>query len=96
MKKLPGYFDFPENERDVIQPRTRPNFILVVFVGGVTYAEISAIRYLNQKSHNHKFIVLTTHIINGKNMLNSLRNNFPQVLSNKEFYSQIKQISGEQ
>ena len=92
LKKLPGEIEFPLNEKEIISPKNKPNFILVVFIGGVTYAEISAIRYLNRTSPFHKFIILTTHIINGKTLINSLRNNFEQVLSYKEFNSQLRQM----
>ncbi|CAF0812306.1 unnamed protein product [Adineta ricciae] len=43
---------------------------LVVFVGGVTYGEIAALRFLADK--NHDFVVATTHFINGKNLMKSL------------------------
>ena len=93
LKKLPGETEFPANEKEVYQPKTKQNFILVVFIGGITYAEISAIRYLNSKrSTDHKFIILTTQILNGKTLINSLRVNFEQVLSYKEFQSQLRQM----
>ena len=47
LKRLPGDSDFPANEKEIINSRNRTNFILVVFVGGITYAEIAAIRLLN-------------------------------------------------
>jgi len=48
IKKLPGEFEFPTNDKDIINAKSRSNFILLVFIGGITYAEISAIRYLNK------------------------------------------------
>lgn len=40
--------------------------VLLYFVGGVTFAEIGAIRFLNEmKGHNMKFYIATTQIING-------------------------------
>jgi hypothetical protein len=92
IKKLPGEAEFPANEKEIIQPRSKQNFILVVFIGGITYAEISAIRFLNRKNSDHKFIILTTHIINGKTLINNLRTNFEQVLSYKDFYAQFRQL----
>jgi len=46
--------------------------VLVYFLGGVTYAEIAAIRFLN--SHNmfggrFKFVIATTSIISSKKCL---------------------------
>ncbi len=48
IKRLPGEYDYPTNDKEIINPKSRPNFILVVFIGGITYAEIAAIRYLNR------------------------------------------------
>lgn len=92
IKKLPGETEFPANEKEIIQPRSKQNFILAVFIGGITYAEISAIRFLNKRNPDHKIIILTTNIVNGKSMINSLRTNFEQVLSYKDFNSQLRQI----
>ena len=47
--------------------------ILVFFLGGVTFTEISALRFLSQKEGiNADFVIATTHIINGKTFLQSL------------------------
>jgi len=92
LKKLPGDFEIPANEKEIISPRNKPNFILLVFVGGITFAEISAIRFLNKNSSLHKFFILTTHIINGRNFMNTSRVQFNQVLNFKEFYSQLKEM----
>ena len=93
IKRLPGETEFPAEERSIYQPKGKQNFILVVFLGGITYAEISAIRYLNKRPNSdHKFIILTTNINNGKNLINSLRVNFDQVLSYKEFNTQMRQF----
>ena len=46
--------------------------VLVFFIGGVTFAEISALRWLSQQYENISFIVATTQMINGNSLLNSL------------------------
>lgn len=47
--------------------------VLVFFIGGCTFAEISALRFLAQQDDNNcEFIIGTTKIINGKNFLDSL------------------------
>lgn len=104
LKRLPGDFQFPSNERDILNVKERNNFILLVFVGGITYAEIAAIRYLNRtfKSKiknkllkiDHKFIIMTTHILNGKKLISNLRKEFNQSLSMKEYYEQLKALAG--
>lgn len=44
--------------------------VLVYFIGGVTYSEIAALRFLGRKT-GYRFIIATTAIINGARMLNS-------------------------
>ncbi|CAD6239032.1 GSCOCG00008613001-RA-CDS [Cotesia congregata] len=50
--------------------------VLVFFIGGCTYAEISALRFLSQQEDlNVEFIVGTTKLINGDSFLMSLTDN---------------------
>lgn len=47
--------------------------VLVMFIGGVTFAEISALRFLSTQPHIHcDFVVATTKLINGTTLLESL------------------------
>ncbi|KAL8090386.1 vacuolar protein-sorting-associated protein 33 homolog isoform X2 [Apium graveolens] len=47
----------------------RRSLALVVFIGGVTYAEISALRFLSsQEGMPHELIVASTNIVNGHSM----------------------------
>jgi len=47
--------------------------IVVFFLGGCTYTEISGLRFLSQKEgFNADFVIVTTNIINGKTFLQSL------------------------
>lgn len=43
---------------------------MVVFIGGVTFGEIAALRFLADK--NHDFIIATTHFVNGTSLMKSL------------------------
>ena len=70
--KLPGDYDYPKEEKKM-GLGTSPKIFLVIFIGGITYGEISAIRYLNDKMKNRKIIILTTGMINYKKIFNSLR-----------------------
>jgi hypothetical protein len=74
LKELPGGdYSIPPEETEVISPKTDNQFILLVFVGGITYGELAGIRFLNKKMRNKKFIILTTNMINRKKMINSLK-----------------------
>jgi hypothetical protein len=41
-------------------PDSRKKRILVYYIGGITYGEIAAIRFLNKLFKNLKFIIATT------------------------------------
>lgn len=47
--------------------------ILVVFVGGCTYAEISALRFLSHQSKGaHQFVVITTDLLSSPRLIKSM------------------------
>lgn len=51
-------------------PGQRVETVLVVFIGGVTFSEISALRWLGSRPEwPYRFLVLTTKIINGRTLL---------------------------
>ena len=73
IKKIPGETNFPVNEDEMINNNNKDiQYFLVVFIGGITYGELAAIRYLNNTYKNKKFVVLTTSMINYKNIFDSL------------------------
>jgi len=73
LKDIPGDVDYPNEESEVFSQKTEKQFILLVFIGGLTYGELAGIRYLNKKLRNKKFIVLTTNMINSKKLFDSLK-----------------------
>lgn len=56
IKKLPGEYEYPipSNEKEMMSSKAKKNFILVVFIGGITYNEIAAIRYMNKTNKGRK------------------------------------------
>ena len=53
-------------------PGGAPETVLVVMLGGITFTEISALRFLaSRPEHNVRFLVLTTKIVNGRTLLDS-------------------------
>jgi len=58
------------NKHQNQQQNTESKVTLVVFIGGITYGEIAALRFLADQ--NHDFIIATTHFINGTNLMKSL------------------------
>ena len=73
LKDIPGDVDYPNDETEITSQKTEKQFILLVFIGGLTYGELAGIRYLNKKLRNKKFIILTTNMINSKKLFNSLK-----------------------
>lgn len=68
----------------------RKKVILVYYVGGITYAEMSCYRYLSERPDNNKvqFIVATTQFINGNKMMDAFKDDIgsklnPKTLSDK-------------
>ena len=47
--------------------------ILLYFIGGVTYSEISAVNYLSKKYTDKQFLVATTQTLNMKKVINSMK-----------------------
>ena len=55
---------------------------LVLFVGGCTYAEISALRFLSQlEESSTEYLVATTSMINGNNFISGLTAELNDALS---------------
>ena len=67
--------NYPEDERPIIEPQLENNVILLVFIGGITYSEIAAIRYLNKspKYSKYKFLIITTQVISGNSFFDSIK-----------------------
>jgi len=52
---------------------SRKKKVMIYFIGGVTYAEIAAIRFLNKVFKDKYFIIATTQILNNENTLDQFR-----------------------
>ena len=48
---------------------------LVFFLGGCTFTEISAIRFLESQSEGRDYLIATTKLINGNSLLESAMEN---------------------
>ncbi len=74
ISNLPG--EFQAYRLDSEERRVEKPVVLLFFVGGITFAEISAIRYLNRRPDADKeFVIATTHIVNTKSFINALSEN---------------------
>ncbi|XP_030621999.1 vacuolar protein sorting-associated protein 33B isoform X2 [Chanos chanos] len=73
-RMLNGHEFAVTGERVTYQPRSRADnqrIVLVMFLGGCTFSEISALRFLGREK-GYKFIVVTTAITNSARLLEAL------------------------
>ncbi|KAL1131088.1 hypothetical protein AAG570_012325 [Ranatra chinensis] len=73
-QQLPNYI---QKRRGSISSQSSQNentkIVLVFFLGGCTFAEISALRFLSQQEDSKvEFVIATTKLINGNSFINSL------------------------
>ena len=63
----------PQNEEELFTKKPqKKRKIMIYFVGGITYSEISAIRFLSKSGtfgNDKEFIIVTTSIINSRKVL---------------------------
>lgn len=60
-----------------VRPADETKVVLVVFIGGCTFAEISALRLLSQQEDQSvEFVILTTNIINPKSFIRQFSKSF--------------------
>ena len=89
LKKAPGKFVEPPKEK-ITEGKKDKNIIFVVFLGGITYAEIQGIRFLNLKHKEYKFIILTTEVISSKKFFAGLDPDFGSPFKMKDYYEEIR------
>jgi hypothetical protein len=68
----PGEAKFFDAKASAGRPVFKKKKILVYFIGGITFAEMAAIRFLSNLYPKYKFIIATTSIINGESALKQL------------------------
>ena len=100
LRKMPGITNFPNDESVISNPIKDRNLMFIIFIGGVTYTEIEAIRFLNRKFNEEhlrgkrkkktQFIILTTAILNSKKILENLGKDLNSILNMRMFFDQIK------
>lgn len=61
-------FDYSEVPQPICQTAQK-NLILVVFVGGLTYMEIAAIRLIEKQNPDIEFVFMTTNMVNSSTIL---------------------------
>lgn len=56
----------------LMDPRERSTTTVVFFLGGCTYTEIAALRWVGRQSKGRKFLIATTGIISGNSLIDSI------------------------
>ena len=100
IKKLPGEASFPNDESEIYNSTEEINTIFLIFIGGVTYTEIEAVRFLNRKFKENydksisknptriQLIIITTCILNTNKIFSNLGKTLKDSYSFKEFHQQ--------
>ena len=95
--KKRGFVDIPKNEKELFNEKKEKNSVFVDFIGGITYAEIEGIRFLNRKFNEEnkkgkrkktQFIILTTGILNSEKIFSSLNKDTHSSFTIKKFYEE--------
>ena len=69
IRNLPGEYNSIRLNTEEKKQNEKP-LTLLFFVGGITFAEIAAIRYLNKRPDaKREFVIATTHLVNSKNFI---------------------------
>ncbi|KAJ7150254.1 Sec1-like protein, partial [Mycena filopes] len=56
----------------LLRPMHKPTTTVVFFLGGCTYTEIAALRWVGRQNRGRKFLIATTGIINGNSLFESI------------------------
>ncbi|KAJ7794101.1 Sec1-like protein [Mycena olivaceomarginata] len=60
------------------RPMQKPTTTVVFFLGGCTYTEIAALRWVGRQNRGRKFLIATTGIINGNSIFESISGGAPK------------------
>lgn len=72
VRNLPGDYSCIRLATEDKKPTDKP-LVLLFFVGGVTFAEVAAVRYLNKLPYaTREFVIATTHIINTRGFIEAV------------------------
>uniref|UniRef100_A0A7S1KPA5 Sec1-like protein n=1 Tax=Percolomonas cosmopolitus TaxID=63605 RepID=A0A7S1KPA5_9EUKA len=73
LQKLPGrHLRYTQQNTSYIPSMQQRKTVLVFMIGGVTMAEISALRYLNKQQDKYEYKIATTKLINGSTFVQPL------------------------
>ncbi|KAJ7805145.1 Sec1-like protein [Mycena olivaceomarginata] len=61
-----------------LRPMQKPTTTVVFFLGGCTYTEIAALRWVGRQNRGRKFLIATTGIINGNSIFESISGGAPK------------------
>ncbi|KAJ7492146.1 Sec1-like protein [Mycena latifolia] len=56
----------------LLRPMQKPTTTVVFFLGGCTYTEIAALRWVGRQNRGRKFLIATTGIVNGNSIVESI------------------------
>jgi len=73
VQKIPGGVDGAlPTVSNLLLPREQPTTTVVFFLGGCTYTEIAALRWVGRQNKGRNFLIATTGIVSGASIIDSL------------------------
>ncbi|XP_062505402.1 vacuolar protein sorting-associated protein 33A-like [Corticium candelabrum] len=73
VQSLPSGMEKGRQNLAAVGSYDNPRIVLIFFLGGCTYAEISALRFLSQQEEGQtEYVIATTKLINGSNWLQTM------------------------
>ncbi|KAH7915699.1 Sec1-like protein [Hygrophoropsis aurantiaca] len=72
MQKGPGGDSSPPSISSLLRSSEQTSTTVVFFLGGCTYTEIAALRWVNRQHKGRKFLIATTGIVSGGSLIESI------------------------
>ncbi|KIJ66402.1 hypothetical protein HYDPIDRAFT_86877 [Hydnomerulius pinastri MD-312] len=76
VQKVPaGPDSMSSSVSSLLRPHEQTTTTVVFFLGGCTYTEIAALRWVSRQNRGRKFLIATTGIVSGASLIKSMANN---------------------
>ncbi|OAX42105.1 Sec1-like protein [Rhizopogon vinicolor AM-OR11-026] len=68
----------------LLRPQEQTTTTAVFFLGGCTYSEIAALRWVSRQNKGRKFLIVTTGIVSGDSLIDSIANTGKKLSASKD------------
>jgi len=71
-KRTKGVDSVAQTLASMVQPHSKSSTTIVFFLGGCTYTEIAALRWMGRRNQGRKFLIATTGIVSGASIIEGM------------------------